>query len=341
MNEELLISTFYNPLTGYVGSQKLYERLKDKGVTKNEIKDFLSRQEVVQVNKKNTGKLGSFVPNHPLQQFQIDLVDIQNKGLNKASFGLTCIDAFSKKAAVELMKNKTMGETVRAMKAVFERIGIPEQIYCDEGSEFNNYMFRSLCKENEIDLILTLKHATMVERFNRTLKEMISKYLQTTKSKTITNILPKVVENYNTSYHSTIEMSPNDAAKKSNEFDVFKNIQEKATVKKRPTLYVGDMVRVQLKEKSFKKGYSPKWSKSIHTVEKKEGRYYIVDDDKRKYLRAYLQKVETNTNAPDISPDLKNTQEGHLKALAQRPRTRSYVEEEPTRRITRSISKKA
>eukprot|EP00732_Lithocolla_globosa_P004274 Lithocolla_globosa_v1_NODE_3859_length_1563_cov_3.519231.p1 type:complete len:239 gc:universal NODE_3859_length_1563_cov_3.519231:815-1531(+) len=238
------------------------------------------------------------------------------------------------------MKNKTMGETVRAMKVVFERIGTPEQIYCDEGSEFNNYMFRGLCKEHGNDLILTLKHATMVERFNRTLKEMISKYLQSTNSKTITNILPKVIQNYNSSYHTTIKMTPNDAVLKSNEFEVFKNIQDKATVKKRPSLYVGDTVRVQLKEKSFQKGYSPKWSRTLHTVEKKDGRYYIVNDNKRKYLRAYLQKVEIS-NAPTIEPELKGTTEGFLKALAKKPRTRSTMVEEPLKRVTRSMTKKS
>eukprot|EP00732_Lithocolla_globosa_P000850 Lithocolla_globosa_v1_NODE_330_length_4438_cov_177.263746.p1 type:complete len:338 gc:universal NODE_330_length_4438_cov_177.263746:2032-3045(+) len=335
-NTKLIFDTFYNPLTGYVGSKKLYERLKDQGVTMNEIENFLSTQEVIQINKKNTGKQGSFIPNYPLQQFQIDLVDIQNKGLNKASYGLTCIDAFSKKADAELMKNKTMTETVRAMKVVFKRLGTPKQIYCDEGSEFNNNMFRDMCRDKNIELILTLKHATMVERFNRTLKEMISKYLQTTNSKTITNILPKVVQNYNESYHSTIEMTPLEAANKTNQFEVFQNISEKATVKKRPTLYVGDKVRVQLKQKSFQKGYSPKWSKTIHTVEKKGGRYYIVNDDKRKYLRAYLLKVE-KLNAPDISPDIEGTNE----ALAKKPRTRSTVVEEPTRRVTRSMSKKS
>eukprot|EP00732_Lithocolla_globosa_P001718 Lithocolla_globosa_v1_NODE_925_length_3076_cov_153.246938.p1 type:complete len:340 gc:universal NODE_925_length_3076_cov_153.246938:2869-1850(-) len=337
INEELISNTFYDPISGYVGSKKLYERLKDKGVTLKEIKEWLANQEVVQVNTKSSGPLGSFIPNYPLQQFQIDLVYIENKGLNKASYALTCIDTFSKMADVELMRNKTMDETVRAMKEIFRGMGIPEQIYCDEGSEFNNYKFRALCKENEIELILTLKHATFIERFNRTLKEMISKYLQATKSKTITNILPKVVKNYNSSYHSTIEMAP-DQVNKKNEHEVYNNILEKATIKNRPILRVGDKVRVQLKSKSFQKGYSPKWSKTIHTVEKKDGRYYIVNDDKRKYLRAYLQKVH-EANAPTIDADLQGTREGYLKALAKKPRTRSYVEEEPLKRVTRSQTK--
>ena len=55
--------------------------------------------------------------------------------------------------------------------------------------------------DNNIEIIFTLGHAPMVERFNRTLKELLNKYLQSTNSKTITNVLPKILNNYNSSYH--------------------------------------------------------------------------------------------------------------------------------------------
>ena len=42
----------------------------------------------------------------------IDLIYLENKHLNKASYGLVCIDIFSKKGDVELMKKKTAKETV-------------------------------------------------------------------------------------------------------------------------------------------------------------------------------------------------------------------------------------
>jgi hypothetical protein len=60
--QQLIFDTYYNPETGYSGAQKLYERLKNQGVTMKDVQEFLKTQHVVQVNKKNTGKLGSFVP---------------------------------------------------------------------------------------------------------------------------------------------------------------------------------------------------------------------------------------------------------------------------------------
>jgi len=98
------------------------------------------------------------------------------------------------------MKRRTKGSTVDAMMNILDRMGVPDMIYCDEGSEFNNAPFKKLCDELGIKLVFTFRHAAIVERFNRTIKEMLNKYLQSTNSKTITNVLPKMIRNYNASY---------------------------------------------------------------------------------------------------------------------------------------------
>ena len=90
-----------------------------------------------------------------------------------------------------LLKRKTDQETVDTMIEMLELMGTPDQIYVDEGSEFTNQKFRKLMKDLNVELIFTLRHAPVVERFNRTLKEMLHKYLQVTNSKTITKVLPK------------------------------------------------------------------------------------------------------------------------------------------------------
>ena len=81
----LVRKTFYDVETRYTGSRKLYERLKTEGVTKKQIDDFLAKQEITQVSKKNYGKLGSFVPPKPLYEFQIDLIHLDNKHLTFTS----------------------------------------------------------------------------------------------------------------------------------------------------------------------------------------------------------------------------------------------------------------
>ena len=192
-NEKLIREVYYEPNTGFSGINKIFHILKKQGhkVSRKEIQKFIKKQEIAQISKKNVG--GSFIPPHPLYEFQIDLIYLENKHLNKASYGLVCIDTFSKKGDVELMKRKTAQQTVEAMDKILKRMGIPKFIYCDEGSEFNNDQFKKLMKDNNIEIIFTLRHATMVERLNRTIKELLYKYLQSTNTKTITTVLRLLV----------------------------------------------------------------------------------------------------------------------------------------------------
>ncbi len=163
------------------------------------------------------------------------------------------------------MKKKTSKNTSEAMEIILSRMGLPKAVYCDEGTEFTSHEFKKLMEKNKIRLIFTLTHAPVVERFNRTLKEMLNKYLIVSKSKTITNILPKILENYNNSYHSSIGMSPNNV-NKNNEHIVWKNLFRKAKKMTIRSLTIGDHVRVMLKEKSNIKKHKPRYSKTVHTI---------------------------------------------------------------------------
>ena len=125
-----------------------------------------------------------------------------------------------------------------------------------------------------------------IERLNRTIKELLNKYLQSTGTKTITNVLSKIMKNYNNSYHKTIGMAPNEV-NDDNKEQVYQNILKHAYIKKYDPIKVGDRVRVQLKRKSFDKGYKPKYSKQTYEVEKVDARYYYVKGLDRKYLRAF------------------------------------------------------
>jgi len=213
--EEIIRKAYYDPISGFVGAEKLYKYFQRKelyNITLNDIKKFLKKQEIVQISQKNYGKLASFVPPYPRYEYQVDLIYLENKHLNKASYGLCCIDIFSKKGDIELIKRKSAPQVVIALEKILKRMGDPEIIFSDEGSEFDNVLFRKLLKDHGIEQILTLGHATIVERFNRTIKELLTKYLQSTNTKTIINVLPKILENYNNSYHKTIERSPNEVS---------------------------------------------------------------------------------------------------------------------------------
>lgn len=109
-------------------------------------------------------------------QWQVDLVDVRAiKGSNHGkSFILTCIDVFSKYAWAIPLKDKE----AKTCKQAFEQIlntskRKPNYIYLDGGKEFLGE-FKRFCQKNNIKIYPTKSKlkASVVERFNRTLKEM-------------------------------------------------------------------------------------------------------------------------------------------------------------------------
>lgn len=325
--EEAIKKAYYDPRTGYVGIEKLYKKLEKQGISKSAVKKWMKKQEVYQVNQA-PDLSGSFIPSYPLQEFQIDLIYLDDKHLNNASYGLCCIDVFTKLADIELMKKKDEKETVRAMRVLLEKMGTPEMIYCDEGSEFNNKGFKKLMDEYGIELVLTMRHAGVVERFNRTIKNMMSKYLQATKTKTISKVLPKLLDNYNNSYHKSIGMAPNEVNEK-NYLQVWHNLAKRSKKVKRSKLEVGDKVRILIKDRGQKK-YKPRWSEHVYEIEEKDGQQYKIKGLERSYLRPYLYKVN-DVEKYVADADFDETTEKRLKELAKEKVRELTEEEKPTK----------
>lgn len=318
----LIKSVYYNAEIGFTGQAKLYKTLKqmypEAKITQSDIKAFLGNQAVAQTMQK--GKQGSFVATHAKQEFQVDLIYIKNTGLNFAKYGLVCIDIFTKFTHIILMKKRDTANTVDTMRQILKLMGVPEMIYCDEGSEFTSTGFKELMAEKQIELVFSANHAPVVERVNRTIKEMIDKYLKSTNSKTITNILPKILKNYNNSFHKTIRITPTEATDNTNKEQVKANIQGAAKPEvKRPDIKIGDHVRYVIKIVANKVSYAkPKYSEEIFTVTAidDQGRYTIDRTGKglKTFVRAHLLKVdkgkvEHNNNEADLD----GTLEGRLK----------------------------
>lgn len=329
MTDAILKEYYYDPEKGFTGATKLFKRLREDGHTDikmEEIKDFLDRQEINQINRRQY-RQQSFIPHYMYQQYQIDLVELKNKGLNKDfSYAFMCIDSFSKRASVEPMKSKTGKSAAVAFENILQRMGetssvekkktiYPESVYCDEGSEFLNKDFKDLLDRHSIELTVTSTHAPIVERLNRTFSTMLDTALQTFKIKTFTTLLQPILDNYNSSYHKTIEMAPNQVTEENSDA-VYDAIWRHSLKRyKREKISVGDQVRALLKVKSFKKGYSPKYSEKIHTVTEIDGKYYTLDEKvkgekKRKYLRFALQKVRKDTEQPDLTKQKNKLLEG-------------------------------
>ena len=57
----------------------------------------------------------------------------------------------------------------------------------------------------------------MIERFNTTIKEKMSKYYSANNTRTFLGVLDLLVDQYNNTIHSSIQMTPKEASRKENE----------------------------------------------------------------------------------------------------------------------------
>ena len=99
---------------------------------------------------------------------------------NGFRFLLCVIDTFSKYAWVVPLKDKTGISIVNAFQKILDKSGCkPNKIWVDNGSEFYNNSFKKWLKDNDIEMYLIHNEGKSVvaERFIRTLKNKIYKYM--------------------------------------------------------------------------------------------------------------------------------------------------------------------
>ena len=209
------------------------------------------------------------IVNHINEIFAADLVEMQKFAkLNKGyRYLLTCIDIFSKYSWVIPLKDKK-GITIKnALEKIFKQRK-PKLLWTDKGKEFYNKQVQDLLNENNIKLYSTnnseIKSA-VVERFNKTFKNMMYKKFTENNNIIFYNILDELLNNYNNKYHSTIKMTPIEGSKKINENKI-KNIYNFEKTKKLGKFKIGDKVRISLEKNIFEKSYETNWTEEIFEI---------------------------------------------------------------------------
>ena len=157
---------------------------------------------------------------------------------NKGFMFLLCVmDIFSKYAWVVPLKDKKGINIVNAFLKILDKSGrIPNKIWLDKGSEYYNNSFKKWLKDNDIEIysIHNEGKSVVAERFIRTLKNKIYKYMTAISKNLYINKLDDIVNEYNNIYHRTIKMKPTDV--KYNTYIDF----EKEVNNKDPKFKIGD-----------------------------------------------------------------------------------------------------
>jgi hypothetical protein len=229
----------------------------------------------------------------PWVRLQIDLIDMSRfSGHNDGQrWGLTVVDVFSKRAWAIPLRDKSGPRVAKAFDDHVLVEDAPAVVQADNGLEFRNHHFKELEARHGFKQVFSSSYSPQsngcVERFNKTLKQLIRHHLVSSGSKRWVGVLPDLLANYNSSVHSSTGYSPDDivAAWNSRERKdsqaVLARAHETLLKKARSrlgseppgqTISVGDYVRtlVSRRQKPIKttdvKLRRPSWSPRVYTV---------------------------------------------------------------------------
>ena len=226
----------------------------------------------------------------------MELLSKYNKGK------LLCvIDIFSKYSWVVHLKDKKGISIVKAFQSILKQSNRKQnKIWVDKGSEFYNASFKKWSQDNDIVMYSTNNEGKSVvaERFIRTLKSKIYKYITSISKNLYINKLDDIVDEYNSTYHTTIKMKPIDVKD-----NTYINAN-KETNDKDPKFRVGDRVRISKYKNIFAKGDTPNWSEEVFVIKKVKNTvpwtYFIKDLNDEEIIGTFYEKELQKTNQEEF-----------------------------------------
>lgn len=234
--------------------------------------------------------------------YQADLADMQS--LSRYNDGyrfiLTCIDVFSKRAFAIPLKDKRGPSIADAFEKIFtERT--PVFLQTDRGTEFLNSQVQNIFRKYDIKHYWSLNDdikAACVERFNRTIKTRLFRYLTHRHTNRWIDVLASLIESYNISFHRTIGMAPNEVTAENTQQVADRMYPAKTTPHWK--FKIGDKVRISKYKNVFEKGYLQNWTDEIFVIAIRHSTSPVTyglkdllgEEIKGKFYEQELQKVE-------------------------------------------------
>ena len=249
------------------------------------------------------------IVNHINEIHSADLVDMsQYSKMNKGyKYIFTNIDVFSKIAYAFPLKSKKIQDIKPCFQKIFEK-NKPKYIWSDKEPSFFSKEMQQFFKDNNVKIYHTNSHlkAVVIERFNRSLRELMMKEFTKNNNTIWHNILPNLIKIYNNRYHSTIKMKPIEV-NKSNEKYIKENIYTYNKITKNPKSKINDLVRISLKRRDLfdKPSSNIKWSEElfkIHSINKSNVISYKIKDLNDEIIKGqfYEKELQKSKNTSEV-----------------------------------------
>ena len=157
--------------------------------------------------------LRQFVVNAPMQCVAIDISGPWPISVNQNEYIIVVGDYFTKwHEAYPCRDHTALTVADELVSKFFSRFGCPDQIHSDQGREFESILFSEVCNKLGIKKTRTVPYRPqsdgLVERFNRTLKQMLKSFVDKNKSDW-DDLLPYMLMAYRSTEHASTGFTPN------------------------------------------------------------------------------------------------------------------------------------
>lgn len=318
---DILHSIYYNPTTGYQSLTALIKEAKKKGVSEADTREWYSKQKVTQVTDTPIG----IQPYHKIiapegAQFA-DLAFLQKYAHENGGYNsmLILLDGTTRYARVFPLKTKTNTEIIPILSKFTQEHEV-KTLTTDNEPAFTSNEWGRFIKEHDIVHYLADPNdhykMGMIDRFTRTLKEILEKYFVANHTHRWIDVIDQIVDNYNHREHSTIKTTPADADEDERVQGRIRSQlaeQDEPAQARKHKLSVGDHVRVLEEKDTFTKG-KRKWSEEVYTIVSTQGNSFVLNNEMQ-YRYHHLKKVDVPDEEVTVKPKPKPRRKPKIKEL--------------------------
>jgi len=281
---------------GFGGVSKLQEA---SGESRKKTQRWLSNQLAYSLHKPMRKRFPtrSYKTSGINDLWQMDLLEMIPfaKVNNGYKYILTCIDVFSRFARALPLKTKSANDVADALQIMFKHQK-PKHVQTDEGKEFYNAKVGALLKKHGINhySVYSQYKAAHVERFNRTLRERLTKYTTWIGNKKWVLVLPKIIHAYNNSKHRAIGLKPIEVTDE-NAMELW--LKQNSDKKSKAKYKIGMYVRIsKIRGSPFIKNFDQNWSDEVFKISKVDLNQnpvmYVLEDNEGEELKGKFYEPE-------------------------------------------------
>eukprot|EP00731_Ephydatia_muelleri_P036030 Em0193g3a len=217
--QRILHSCHSDPTSGHLGIKRTIKRIRERFTWKGLNTEVIQLVKSCEVCQRNSAKLAvGSTELHPIpvvttwHHVSIDFVGpISPISTSGNRYILTLSDQFSKWVEAVAVPTKEAHRVASALYKIFMRMGLPNVLTTDNGSEFRNKLNAAMLKKLGIrHSFITPYHPQsngLDERYNQTLQSMLSKAVMGHKEMW-DEFIDSAVFAYNTSTHESTTYSP-------------------------------------------------------------------------------------------------------------------------------------